>query len=244
MDGMILTSDINLSVVMLCYGAGQRVYGLVEKTIKLLENNVPSWEIILVGNYFEKNQDDNTPDVVKDIASKDTRIKAVVLSKEGMMGWDARTGLRRATGRYICLIDGDEQAPSEDIIRVYEKIKDEGLDLVKPYRIIRHDGMARKILSFFYNLIFKMMFPGFHAQDINSKPKIMTRQAYEKMCLESNDWFLDAEMMIQVRRLKLRVGEIPTNFYKCEYRQSFVRFGAIFEFVKNLIRYRIREFRG
>jgi glycosyltransferase involved in cell wall biosynthesis len=220
MEGIISTKEINLSVVILCYGAGQRVYGFVDKTIKFLENNVPSWEIVLVGNYFEKNQEDNTPDVVKDIASKDTRIKAVVLPKEGMMGWDARAGLRCAVGRYICLIDGDEKMPSEDIIRVYQKIKDEGLDLVKPYRIIRHDGIARKILSFFYNLIFKMLFPCFPVKDINSKPKIMTRQAYEKMCLESNDWFLDAEMMIQVRRLKLRIGEIPTKFYKCEYRQQ------------------------
>ena len=243
MDGTILTTEINLSVVLLCYGAGQHVYGLVDKTIKLMENHVPSWEIILVGNYFEKNQEDNTPDIVKDIASKNIRIKAVVIPKEGMMGWDARTGLSRASGRYICLIDGDEQMPSEDIIRVYQKIRDEGLDLVKPYRIIRYDGLARKMLSFIYNLLFRILFPGFHVRDINSKPKIMTRQAYATMCLESNDWFLDAEMMIKARRLKLRVGEIPTKFYKCEYRQSFVRFGAIFEFVKNLIRYRIREFR-
>ncbi len=241
---MALISEIDLSVVLLCYGAGERVYGLVDKTIKLLENNVSSWEIILVGNFFEKDRSDITPDIVKDIASKDARIKAVVLLKEGMMGWDAKTGLGCAVGRYVCLMDGDEQMPSEDIIRIYQKIKGDGLDFVKTYRTIRYDGLARRVLSFSYNLIFKMLFPCICMRDINSKPKIMTRQAYEKMRLESNDWFLDAEMMLWVGRLQLKADEMPTKFYKCEYRKSFVRFSTVFEFFKNLIRFRSREFRG
>ena len=61
------------------------------------------------------------------------------------------------------------------------------------------------------------------------------------MCLTSDDWFIDAEMVIQSRRLKLRTGEIPTTFYKCGYRKSYVNFYAIFEFIRNLCIARIRE---
>ncbi len=77
-------------------------------------------------------------------------------------------------------------------------------------------------------------------KDINSKPKIITRDAYSKMNLKSTDWFIDAEIMIQARALKLKIEKIPVIFSANESRKSFVRFGAIAEFIFNLIRYRIK----
>ena len=62
------------------------------------------------------------------------------------------------------------------------------------------------------------------------------------MHLASDDWFLDAEIIIKARRLKLKIGEVPTKFYKCEYRKSYVNWRAIFEFIKNLFFARIKEF--
>jgi len=230
-----------LSVVILCYRSGEKINEFVRKNIRLLNRFVPDGEIVLVGNY-KVGSGDITPDVVRRIADGNDKIKAVTLPKEGMMGWDARSGLREATGRYICLIDGDEQMPYRDIVRVYRKIVEENLDLVTTYRAVRHDGTYRRITSFFYNLIFKILFPGIKSRDINSKPKIMSREVYQKMKLTSDDWFLDAEIMIQARRLRLKVGEVPAKFYRCNYRNSFVETNTIFEFIANLIKARIKEF--
>jgi len=230
-----------ISVVILCYKAGQRTYNFVDRIVRLLNRSIPSWEIILVGNYFE-NSNDETPNVVKDIASKNKNIKAMAIPKQGMMGWDARNGLAMATGNYICIIDGDEQMSYRDIVRVYRKIKKEDLDFVKTYRAKRFDGTIRIIVSFIYNIIFILLFPGIKASDVNSKPKIIKKEILHKMNLTSNDWFFDAEMMIQVRRLKLKIGLIPAKFYKCNYRNSFVKFSAIFEFIKNLLYARFKEF--
>lgn len=80
--------------------------------------------------------------------------------------------------------------------------------------------------------------------DMNAKPKIVTREAYEKLRLESNDWFIDAEIMIQARRHNFRIGEVPTEFYAHKDRPSFISFRAIWEFIKNLIRYRWKELRS
>lgn len=227
--------NAEISVVILCYRAGERIRDFVDRVISLVSNSVPAWEIVLVGNYV-KGSDDNTPDIIKDIASKNKNIKIVAMEKAGMMGWDARTGLEKAAGKYVCLIDGDEQMPPEDILRVYEKIKEEGLDLVKTYRVVRYDGIARRFISASYNMIFNMLFPGAYVKDVNSKPKIFRKQAYDRLALRSDDWFLDAEMIIQAKKLKLKIGEVPTEFYKNKYRKSFVRFDTIFEFIKNLIR--------
>ena len=66
----------------------------------------------------------------------------------------------------------------------------------------------------------------------------MTRSAYSKMRLVSNDWFTDAEIMIEALRHNLSVGEVSTVFYKNERRGTIVPIAAIYEFLCNLIYYR------
>ena len=232
-----------LSIVILCYGAGERVYGFVDRVSKLLERFVPSWEMILVGNYLEGARD-RTSSIVEEVASKRENIHAVVMPKKGMMGWDARSGLDRARGKYVCLIDGDEQMPYRDIVRVYRKIKKDDLDIVKTYRAVRHDGFKRIVISIVYNILFMMVFPGIAARDINSKPKVMKKEVYDRMDLRSDDWFLDAEIMIKARRLKLKVGMVPSKFYKCDYRGSFVKMVTILEFLRNMLNARLAEFKS
>ena len=230
--------EVDLSIVVLCYRAGERVYRFVRNARRVLENANFTWEMVLVGNYSGITEDD-TPRVVRDIASQHENIRSVVLKKEGMMGWDARSGMREARGNYLCLIDGDEQMPPGDIVRVYEKLDQDDLHFAKTYRKSREDGILRRIVSISYNCIFKLFFPGIRVRDVNSKPKIISRDAYRKMNLESDDWFLDAEMVIKAKRLGLEIGEVPTGFYKCDYRRSFVRPSAIIEFARNLIRARM-----
>lgn len=232
----------NLSVIVLCYRSADTIASFVEPLISSLEQYDPDWEIILVGNYFE-NSGDRTPEVVKALAKTNQRIRAVTLVKKGMMGWDMKSGMRAATGKVLSVIDGDGQMPLEDVVRTYGKLKEEGFDLVKTYRAERDDGLYRGCISSVYNLLFKALFPGLNCRDMNSKPKTLRREAYEKMDLRSDDWFIDAEIMIQSRRLKLKVGEVPTVFRSIESRPSFVKPRAIFEFLGNLIWYRILEFR-
>jgi hypothetical protein len=114
--------------------------------------------------------------------------------------------------------------------------------MVKTYRSCRYDGAIRELNSQIYNQFFRILFPGFPIKDVNSKPKIFTRDFLNKLELTSDDWFFDAEVMIQARRLKARIGEVPTVFYECENRKSFVRINAVLEFLKNMLAARFKEF--
>ena len=230
-----------ISVVVLAYRSGTTITSFVDSLVESLEKEQLLWEIILVGNYFE-GVGDNTPVVVRGISARDSRIKAVAGIKKGMMGWDMKSGLQIATGRTLAVIDGDGQMPSRDVIRVYQLMKTNGLDFAKTYRAKRNDGSYRRLISVVYNILFKLLFPGINAWDMNSKPKIMTREFYEKVHLESNGWFIDAEIMIFVRRLRAKVGEIETVFLNIDSRPSFVKPLSILEFLGNLFWYRVKEF--
>ena len=230
-----------ISVVVLAYRSAATITNFVDSLIDSLEKENLLWEIVLVGNYFG-GVEDQTPEVVRGIAARDSRIKAVVKIKKGMMGWDMKSGLQAATGKSLAVIDGDGQMPSSDVIRVYQLMKTNGLDLAKTYRSKRNDSFYRRLISVGYNILFKLLFPGINAWDINSKPKIMTREFYEKVHLESNGWFIDAEIMIFARRLHAKIGEIKTVFLSMDSRPSFVNPLSILEFLGNLFWYRVKEF--
>ena len=195
-----------------------------------------SWELVLIGNYIE-GSDDETPQVVRELANRWPNVSAVIRPKEGMMGWDMRMGLNAARGEYIGVIDGDGQFPVEAVIACLLKAEMENLDLTKTYRVRRDDGIYRRLISYGYNGLFKLLF-GLQIHDVNSKPKIIRRDKYELLRLESDDWFADAEIMIRAREAGLSIGEIPVHFALNDTRSSFVKPAAVFEFMSNLIRYR------
>ncbi|KMP12235.1 hypothetical protein UZ36_01340 [Candidatus Nitromaritima sp. SCGC AAA799-C22] len=230
-----------LSVVVLAYRSGEALRGFVDSLTVLLDVEEPEWELVLVGNHFA-DDGDPTPQIASEIAASHPRIHAVTRIKEGMMGWDMKSGLEAATGQTLAVIDGDGQMPCEDVVRVYRMLRNEQLDLAKTFRTKREDGLYRKTISVVYNMIFKILFPGLNSRDINSKPKIMTREVYDRMNLKSDGWFVDAEIMILARRMKLKIGEVETDFRSLVNRHSFVKPISILEFMVNLIWYRILEF--
>ena len=235
--------DPELSVVVLCYRSGGAARSFAARISKsLLDAGIDNYQLVLVGNYVA-GSGDTTPDVVRELAAGDPRIVCSAVVKEGMMGWDLRSGLALATGQYLAVIDGDGQVLVEDLVRVYRLLREQGLDLAKTYRRQRGDGLKRKLFSLVFNGLFHVLFPGLLVRDINAKPKILTRAAFERMTLQSNDWFIDAEIMIQARGLGLRVGETETEFLGLTGRRSFIKLSAVFEFLLNLLRYRILEFR-
>ena len=229
-----------LSIVILCYKSGKRIINYVKHMEnELLKEGLANYELVLVGNYLPKSNDP-TPRIIRELANGNPRISPVVMEKKGMMGWDAISGFTHARGKSIALIDGDGQMPSFDIVRLYRVLKSGEFDFVKTFRIKRLDGVYRRFISNIYNIIFHVLFPDTYFKDINSKPKLITRKALSKMKLNCPGWFLDGEIMLEVRRLNLSFAEIPTVFHENEWRASFVKFNTIFEFLKYMLTYRFK----
>ena len=233
----------DLSVVVLCYRAGQRARPVAADIASaLVRHEMTNYQLVLVGNYLEGTRD-VTPEVVRELAAHDPRTVCSAAVKRGMMGWDMRTGLALAQGDRLAVIDGDGQVLAEDLLRACAALDRGGFDLVKASRVRRADGLTRKVISLGFNALFRLLFPGLGVRDVNAKPKVMTRDAYERLELESDDWFIDAEIMIQARRLGFRIGEIETDFLALRGRRSFINLRTVLQFLRNLARYRLRELR-
>src|ERR1051325_8139951 len=150
-------SDPHFSLVVLCYRSGKNIIPFVERLQRTLSRCNFSWELVLVGNYVE-GSDDETPQVVANLAENSNNIRTVIRPKQGMMGWDMRRGLSAARGTDIVVICGAGQFPPESIIACLLKCELEDLDLTKTYRVIRDDGLYRRLISTVYNAIFSLLF--------------------------------------------------------------------------------------
>lgn len=235
----MMNKRLDISIIILCYRSEKRIIEFAQNIKELAEKLTDSFEIILVGNYIE-DSGDKTKDIVEQIAREDSTFKTVCKPKKGMMGWDMKEGLSCSKGEFLCVIDGDGQFPIESIAQCFQTIRTGSYGLVKTYRKKRNDGYYRKFISTIYNLIFSILYPTMKSKDVNSKPKIFTRDVYERMVLTSDDWFIDAEIMININKLGVKFFEIPIEFNKLLGRSSFVKFSAIFEFTINLFAFRLK----
>jgi len=226
-----------LSVVVLCYRAGEAVVALVERLREALaETNAP-FELVLVANY-DAGVPDTTPAVAHRLAASRPDIVVVAEVKQGGMGWDLRSGLEAANGEAIAVIDGDGQYEPADVVRAFTVLRETGADVAKGRRTSRSDGLVRKLVTLTYNAAFALLFPRVGVRDVNGKPKAITRAALQQLELRSDDWFLDAELVLEARRLRLRIVEFPVA-YLSGSRPSFVKPAAVLEFARHMLRYRL-----
>ena len=212
---------------------------VIEPLHAVLERAGVTYELVLVANYWPDEQDE-TPHFVRRFAAMHEDVKVLDKVKEGGMGWDMRSGLAAATGAHLIVIDGDAQNPVEDVLRMYELLRQTGADIGKGRRTNRADGFYRRLISWAFNFLFRALFGTRGLWDINGKPKGLTREAYERMRLKSNDWFIDAEIVLAATRAGMSIVELPVVFLENKERSSFVRFSSILQFVAHMVRYRVR----
>jgi len=191
------------------------------------------FELILVLN----GPQDRTPAIAQNLASEFREITLVTMRENQGYGGGLLAGLSQARGEYVGYTDGDEQIDSQDVAKIFAAACAGSYDLVKVSRTVRQDGWQRLVVSSLFNLLFRLMFGG-RSTDINGKPKVFRRSAFERLNLTATDWFLDAELMIQAQRLGLSMQEIPAVFKQRQKGASNVRLATLVEFLRNMWEFR------
>ncbi len=99
-----------LSVVIPAYNESSRLPATLTKVMQYLEGCDYSYEVLVV----DDGSDDNTAEVVEKLASEHAHLQAIRNPHRGK-GYAVRTGVLRATGRFILYSDADFSAPIEEI---------------------------------------------------------------------------------------------------------------------------------
>jgi len=223
-----------LSLVLPLYNEEDNATGVLKSLSAALKKEGLDYEIIAVDN----GSRDGTGAVLRKLSDEDDRMVVVTVTVNEGYGKGVLAGLKKCSGRYAGFMDCDGQISPNDAIRVYRKLIDEDLDLCTVNRIVREDGLSRKIMTVGYNRIASLLL-GIGTSDINAVPKIMKHEILDQLELKSKDWFIDTEILLKLNRIGATVGEVDVEFKSRKKGSSHIRFIVIFEFLKNIIKYRI-----
>ena len=224
-----------LSLVLPCYNEEDVIGNTAVHLIKVFRAMDVDLELVLVDN---GSVDDTGKIIDKLIADGYPVVKEAVTVNQGY-GNGVLRGIKASRGKIVGFVCADGQVEAEDVAKTYRiaaQMKEDRL--VKVRRRFRMDGLVRKCVSNFYNLLTNVRFGGLGSIDINGNPKKIPREYIERMNLQSKDWFLDAEIMIKAKKLGLEVYEFNVLSQMREGGSSNVNAGTCWEFIINLLKYR------
>lgn len=232
-DRKLSVANPALSLVLPLYNEEEGLRGLTHGLLTEFSHWSIQCELVLVNN----GSIDGTAQILKELEEECGAIRVVHVPVNLGYGWGIICGLRAATNPIVGFMCGDGQIMPEDVARVYRRLVEENLDLCKVVRVVRTDGFQRKMMSYVYNTLFRLLFQ-IRSRDINGTPKLMRRICYEEFDLTSKDWFIDAEVMIKASRRLCRIGEVPVEFRQRIGGHSHVKLTTAIEFFRNMTRYR------
>jgi glycosyltransferase involved in cell wall biosynthesis len=141
-----------ISIVGPVYKCGKCVAELHRQLVEVLDPLVDSFEIVLVNDGCPAN---SWQDILA-VASCDSRVKAINLSRNFGQHYAIAAGLHHCSGNWVVVMDCDLQDRPAEIPRLYRKAM-EGFDIVYALRSERHDTWRKRALSrsfsFVYNLL-------------------------------------------------------------------------------------------
>lgn len=224
-----------ISLVMPCYNEEACLRNTARALIQAFANRKISFELVLVDN----GSKDRTGQIIDELIAEGLPVVKVTVPVNRGYGHGILEGLKRCSAPFIGYLCADGQVSAEDTVRIYLLVKGtDGRVMVKVRRRFRQDGLLRKITSIVYNGFMLLMFGRLQVIDINGSPKIFSRDAFRRMRLESQDWFLDPEIMIKAKHMGLTPLELNVRGLLRQGGKSNVRFVTVLEFFKNIARYR------
>lgn len=121
---------------------------------------------------------DNSWSVIKELSSKDRRVKGLNLSRNFGQHPAISAGLSASTAEWVVVMDCDLQDQPEEIEKLYRKAE-EGVDAVLASRIERRDGYFRKIVSWLFYRILSYL------TDTTHDPTIANFGIYHRKVIDS-----------------------------------------------------------
>jgi glycosyltransferase involved in cell wall biosynthesis len=228
-------NHLSFSIIIPGLNEAENLKVLIPRLREVFDASGKTYEVLFINNAST----DDTDDVIRGFQKE---MPALMLLSEPARGYGraVRKGLEAASGAYLGIIRSDNQEKPEDLLRMFLLLEESGVGLYKAIRLHRmNEGLQRVVISFVFNTLFKILFR-LASIDINASPKIVTRKLYESLKLESNDFFIDAEIVIKTEKLGFTVRELGIEYYPRLKGKSSVRMKHIFEFLRNMMEWHAR----
>jgi glycosyltransferase involved in cell wall biosynthesis len=208
------------------YNEADNLLALFEDLGDVLLGLREPWEVLFV----DDGSVDESPLVLRELASKDDKIKVLTLRRNFGQTAATMAGIDHASGDVVVVMDGDGQNDPAEIPALLDKLA-EGYDVVSGWRRERHDTRSRVWLSQVANWIISRI-SGVQLHDYGCSLK-----AYRREILRSVRLYGEMHRFIPIyaRWQGARVTEIPVNHRPRVAGSSKYGFERIFKVVLDLM---------
>lgn len=222
--------DISLSVFFPAYYDEKNIDKVVHKAVKVIEEiGIVDYEITII----EDGSPDKTAQVADSLAEQYEKVRVIHHGTNKGYGMALRAGFESATKEYVFYSDGDNQFDLEELKKFIVLIPFS--DIVSGFRIRKQYSTFRKITSYTYNLILRILFD-LTDRDIDCAFKLYPRRLFDEIELESRNAFIDAEVAIKARLLNYRTTEVGvTHLPRMDGISTAARPSQILSAVKEII---------
>ena len=212
-------SSVELSVVVPCYNEAGNLPELVARLRSVFEKRKVRGEIVLVND----GSRDDTGNVIDALAKTHPEVVPVHHEKNRGLaaGWDS--GVAKATGTYVCLIDADLQYQPEDVARLHRELLHTRVDMVQGYRSsIGRQRDSRYHLSKGLNTLLNTMF-GMRLRDNKSGFVIARRETLADILHRRMKYaYFQTFIAVSAHAKGYSIREIETVFETRLVGQSFI----------------------
>ncbi|MBI5123170.1 glycosyltransferase family 2 protein [Candidatus Roizmanbacteria bacterium] len=128
-------------------------------------------------------------------------------------------GLFRVSKDWVFYTDGDLQYDVKELVKLVDKQKKTGVDVVNGYKKSRNDNVLRKILGFLYQKISKFLFK-LPIKDLDCDFRLIRRTCLKKIDLKSQDSSILLELIKKLEKTGAKFSEVEVFHYPRRYGQS------------------------
>lgn len=218
---------MSVSVVVPIYNECENIGPLHAQLAATLAEWGDEYEILLI----DDGSTDGSRDRLTELASRDKRVKVVLLRRNFGQTAALQAGLDMASGDVIVTLDGDLQNDPADIPLLLARLE-EGFDLVHGWRKERHDALlSRKIPSRAANWLISRV-TGFPIHDLGCTLKAMRREIAEELELYGE---MHRFIPILAHRRGARCAEVVTRHRPRRFGQTKYGLGRTPRVIVDLI---------
>lgn len=196
-----------LSVVFPAFNEAENIGPMIEAALDVLPRLASDFEVIVV----DDGSEDATGAVARDWVDRSGG-SVRLLIHERNLGYGAaiRTGLQHSRKDLVFYTDADRQFDVSELEYFLPMTRDH--DLVIGFRVYRYDSAFRSIVSWGYNRIVAVLFR-VRVRDVDCAFKLMRAEVRDKLPLQTDDFFIDTEIVASARRWNFRIGEKGVRHY-------------------------------
>lgn len=207
-----MTSPL-LSVIIPAYNEQERIGVTLERVVDYLSTRSYSWEVVVA----DDGSTDGTRALVAQVAGREARVRLVEGPHRGK-GSALRLGMSKAQGEHLFFCDADLSMPINLVSRFLPPVLAE-YDVAIASREIpgaRRFGEppGRRVQGRVFNRLGRwLLVPGL--ADTQCGFKCLNAAAAHRLLplLRIDGFSFDVEMLFVARRLKMRIAEVPIDWY-------------------------------